>query len=160
MTMHKVLGTMVILGISAVLMAPADCGPTGTPGMGAMSATIDGTNWNAGNCNINEIATEEIITITGADAAGATMVCSLLGIDGETTLDLADDSAPGGNCSWTDEDDIGGSFGSISGELDISTWNDELLEGTFEFTGEDTEGNTVEVTNGEFTCEWGINPLG
>ena len=160
MTTHKILGSTILIAVAAILMAPADCGPSGTPGMGSMSADIDGSGWSAGNCNINEIASQEIVTITGADAAGSTMVCSLLGITDTATLDLADDSAPGGNCSWTPEEDIGGTYGSISGELDITTYDDELVQGTFAFTGENPDGNTVEVTNGEFVCEWGINPLG
>ncbi len=160
MTLRNGLFSIVIAGFALVLMAPSDCGPSGTPGVGSMSADIDGSGWSAGNCNINEIGVEELVTVTGADAAGATMVCSLLSIDDTGTWDLASDDVPGANCSWTPEGSASESYGSISGTLEITTYDDEVVAGTFEFTGEDTAANTVEVTDGEFHCEWGINPLG
>jgi len=161
MNTNRTLGSAILIVVAAFLMAAADCSPTGNTGaLGVMEADIDGSGWSAGNCNISEVATEEIVTVTGADVEGSVMQCSLLSIDSPTTIDLEDGGVPGGSCSWTPDEDIGGTFGAISGTLEITKYDDVIVEGSFEFSGEDPDGTTVEVTNGEFSCEWGINPLG
>ncbi len=74
------------------------------------------------------------------------------------TYDFSDDDAPAATASFTDNGDIGETFGADSGTLEKAI-DDESAQGTFDFEGTLADGTrTVSVTHGVFDVEWGLFP--
>jgi len=147
-----------------ILAALTGCEPNNPDSVpvGTMEADVDGVHWKAANANANELGESmgyAITVITGATINGDVMNISLVGIQELGTYDFSDDDAPAATASFTDNGDIGETFGADSGTLDITAIDDESAKGTFEFEGTLADGtSTVSVTNGVFNVEWGLFP--
>ena len=114
-----------------------------------LSLTADGTALTFPN--ITTLITGGIISVTGTSAAGFPSF----------SLTLPETLTPG-TYAVASEPQISGTyinsamatFSMTSGDLIVTSNDNNVIEGTFDFTGSGTAGGTVSITNGAFTVEY------
>jgi len=113
-------------------------------------AKIDGDLTNFGL--INAVQLGEQIAIAGATAGESIDIRVPAGIE-PGTYEISDDFESEIHATYMSLGEMNGYFG-INGTLTITSVDDTAIEGTFEFVGEDLDGNTIEITDGEFNVEF------
>jgi len=121
----------------------------GNNNQGMISATVDGSSWESQFIDLALWAGSQL-QLRGERNDGSLIQISILGIDsagtyfvGGANLNIATYNASNGDM-W------GTNILSPVGTVVVSQLNSSGTEGTFEFTGTDGNGNSVQVTQGEF----------
>ena len=110
-----------------------------------MKAEIDGDTKETESVTVNELASSRIIT--GAFTDGTSINITLSGVTAPKTISL-----PDGGGSGIAYSSGGKGFIAKSGEIDVTTYDENGVAGTFSFVGLDViSGDTVEVTDGTFS---------
>lgn len=135
--------------------------PTGT----YISANVEGTQFetlsiagtNAASAMLTSIGSENFITITANSASTNVMIITLRNVTGPGTFNLNEEEDNSNNASFAD---TGAGIGysstasceGASGTLKVTHYDEEKIEGTFEFVGknDDNCSQSKNVTEGNF----------
>lgn len=124
-------------------------------GSKGLDAEIDGDKWSA-TMVVMASHSNDVLSVTGSDAGAKQMHFSIQNFNGEGTYTVG----PGNQDNmlrWTaglnPEDSYIANFQMGSGTIEVTEITDARTIGTFSFTGENTNGDEVVVTAGEFDAE-------
>jgi hypothetical protein len=109
-------------------------------------AKIDGDLTNFGV--INAMPLGEQIALVGANTGESIDIRVPVGVE-PGTYEISEDFENGIYAMYMSLGEMNG-YGGVSGTLIITSSDETAIEGTFEFVGEDFDGNTIEITDGEF----------
>lgn len=129
----------------------------GLPASGTMTAKIDGSDFNA-NVAVQASGGSGVLGIMGSNTVGKAINITLSSYSGPGTYafgGLANTSSALWQETLTSEGGYS-TFGGPAGigEIVVSSDDGETVEGTFSFTGRNSEGNTRTVTEGVFSAPW------
>jgi hypothetical protein len=112
-------------------------------------AKIDGDLTSFGMINAMELGDQ--LALVGANAGGSIDIRVPADI-ATGTYELNDEFENELHATYLSLGEMNG-YSAIDGSLTIITHNDNVIKGTFEFVGEDMDGNVIEITDGEFNIE-------
>ena len=101
---------------------------------------------------INAVQLGEQIAIVGATAGESIDIRVPADIE-PGTYEISEDFDNEIHATYMSLGEMNGYFG-INGTVIITSVDDTAIEGTFEFVGEDLDGNTIQITDGEFNVEF------
>lgn len=111
-----------------------------------MSAKVDGATWTSGN-NVDGTVFSSLKSITGTKGDGSSISVNLTNVFEVGTFSVDDGKFSGSYAKSNNIDEI---YASTSGTVEITELNGNDISGTFSFTGENSSGETIEVTEGSF----------
>ncbi len=155
------LAAMPMLALSILLTASA-CEEDmpdipGLPSSGTMTAKVDGADFDA-NVAVQASGDSGVLGIMGSNTVGKAINITLSSYSGPDTYTfggLANTSSALWQETLTSEGGYS-TFGGPAGigEVVITSDDGETVEGTFFFTGRNSEGNTRSITEGSFSAPW------
>ena len=116
---------------------------------GNFTAKIDGTEWSGSSNTVITSILNNFLVAIGAGRADQSSMALTLNISSKSTgtYTTADNGAFGG--TYIDSD--GNVFMSSTGSITITKFEETSISGTFNFTASTLAGQTITVTDGEFT---------
>ncbi|MFK5855974.1 MAG: DUF6252 family protein [Bacteroidota bacterium] len=124
-------------------------------GNGTMSLVYGGTSWNA-SLAVQAINTNGVINITGSDSEARQASVILMGVTEAGTYQISTGSTS--QLRWTEglgQEQTYVANGILgSGTVTISELSATKIVGTFNFTGYNTNGETKEITDGQFSADF------
>jgi hypothetical protein len=152
--------TLLVLVAIFTTFALSSCkksNDTGNPatGNGSISLTYDGNNWNA-SLSVQAINTNGIINVTGSDSDARQASVILMGVTTPGTYEITTTS--GNSLRWTEGLDPSQTYSANgiigSGSITVSEISVTNIKGTFSFTGQNTNGESRNITNGAFEANF------
>jgi hypothetical protein len=120
----------------------------------SMSATVDGTEWNATVATILGASYQDYTSILGVSVNGEKIVLAIKGTSpGTYTLNPLEAGIDQVSFYLKDKDnpdDGTKKYVSSNGEVTISSVEDGRISGTFRFTGVNSTDDVIEIANGTF----------
>ena len=161
----------LVFGLTATSCTDDDDGGSGgnTP-PGTMSAKIDGNNYQSSEMlssatkTSNGFGGSETLTLLGNTNEGKTINITILSFDGTGTYEIGGDSSitvtasyievntsnPSQSQTWQSPFDD-----TVSGTIDISSDENDNVQGTFEFTAQNSNDDSIkEITDGSFNMDY------
>jgi hypothetical protein len=148
--------TLLILVAIFTIFALSSCKKstdTGNPatGNGSLSLTYDGNSWNA-SLSVQAVNTNGIINVTGSDSNAKQASIILMNITAAGTYEIT--TASGNSIRWTEGINANQTYlanGILgSGTITVSEISATSIKGTFSCTGQNTNGDSTNITNGAF----------
>ena len=154
---------ILMLGVTLIMVSCKNDDDALLPFVGAtggaehMSAKIDGADWaaqqNFGDL-ISATGSETTLAIQGGDNSGNTIRINLSNYAGAQTYVTGDNISNTNSISYVSISPIGSwmsTFDIESGTIDVTSDENNVIEGTFSFTGyNSTDMTNKVVTNGSF----------
>jgi hypothetical protein len=141
----------IIIAAAALFTFVAGCDKEKLP---SMSATVDGSEWNASVATILGASSQDYTTVLGVSVNGEKIVLALKGTEpGTYTLNPLEAGIDQMSFYLTDKDDAEDGtkkYVSSNGEVTITDTEDGRISGTFRFTGVNSTEDVIEITNGTF----------
>ncbi len=122
-------------------------------GAGTLKATVDGTAWTASMAVVAN-NNSGLITITGSDSGAKQLQLIVHNVTASGTFNLGGSMTNQSHGRWTagiaSSQSYTNMMGQGSGTVDFTEVSDTGAKGTFAFTAQNSEGETVNITNGTF----------
>ncbi len=150
-TRNLFLGILLAIGVLLVSCKKDDDGGSPANSSGSISLVVDGSSWSA-TLAVQGVNSNGVINVTGSDSNAEQAGVTLVGVTETGTYTISMGSPH--QLRWTEglgQDQTYVASGVVgSGTITITELSDSKVKGTFSFTGYNTDGNTKEITDGQF----------
>lgn len=148
---------MIILAATIGLMSCNKDDDNNNSGFGgSLSLKHDGTSWSA-NVAVSAVNTNGVLSITGSDGNSNQCNITLYNTPGTGTFDLGVSMSNPNTGRWTQGLGINDTYSTMVGQgtgtCTITELSASKVSGTFQFTGKNTAGTSVTITDGTFTAD-------
>jgi len=124
-------------------------------GNGSISLSYDGTAWSA-TLAVQAVNSNGVINVTGSDSDAHQAAVTLVGVSTAGTYEIT--SLTGNQLRWTEglgTNDTYSANGIVgSGSIVVEELSDTHIKGTFSFVGQNTNGDSRNITNGKFEADF------
>ena len=153
-TRNLILGMLLIFGVAmSSCKKDDDSGDPGTGGSGTLTLKYDGTSWDASLAVVG-VNTNGVVNVTGSDSQAHQASVILYGATGPGTYEVS--AGLQNQLRWTEgigQNDTYVANGILgTGTITVTELTSSKVVGTFSFTGYNTNGDTKQITDGQFNA--------
>lgn len=153
-TRNLILGMLLIFGVLiSSCKKDNDSGDPGTDGSGTLTLKYDATSWDASLAVVG-VNAGGVVNVTGSDSQAHQASIILYGATGTGTYEVS--SGLQNQLRWTEGLDPKDSYianGIVgTGTITVTELTSTKIVGTFSFTGFNTNGDSKQITDGQFNA--------